>query len=164
MPNSLKLRILNTAIEKRCQETAESYDWPCSAGCNHCCRSLSDIPAVTLPEWTLILEAYLKLPDGVRGEIRARLECLGPTPPFTCPFLDLQVGRCRIYEARPVACRTYGFYRERDWGLYCGEMLARAEQGEWQDVVWGNGSSVEAALDEFGERKDLKEWYALQDA
>ncbi len=44
----------------------------------------------------------------------------------------------RFYAQRPVACRTYGFYVQRELGLYCGDIEARVAGGELADVVWGN--------------------------
>jgi Fe-S-cluster containining protein len=125
---------------------------------------LSGIPNWTGPEWNLIWEAYLGLSPTVREEVLVRVRSMGGTAPYVCPFLDLELDRCRIYEARPLVCRTYGFYVERDRGLYCREMQARAGQGEWADVVWGNQASVEAKLGEMGERQDVQRWFALQGA
>ena len=48
-----------------------------------------------------------------------------------CPFLDREAGSCLIYDHRPVACRTYGFYVERDRGLYCGQIESRVNSGEF---------------------------------
>ncbi|RMF22094.1 MAG: YkgJ family cysteine cluster protein [Deltaproteobacteria bacterium] len=33
-------------------------------------------------------------------------------PEQACPFLDQASGRCRVYPARPVQCRTFPFWRE----------------------------------------------------
>ena len=40
-----------------------------------------------------------------------------------CVFLDPATGRCGVYEARPVQCRTFPFWREF------------VEDGEWTDEV-----------------------------
>ena len=164
MPDTSPLRILHASIQQRCAAIAASHFWPCREGCGHCCRRLSGIPTVTLPEWQLLWTSYAQLTPTVREEIRRRLQHLAPPAPYTCPFLDLQADRCRVYESRPIACRTYGFYVDRGTGLYCREMLARAGQGEWDDVILGNAASVEASLLQWGEQKDLKQWFAYQDA
>jgi Fe-S-cluster containining protein len=83
---------------------------------------------------------------------------------MTCPFLDRMAERCLIYEVRPVACRTYGFYRDRDRGLFCREMQAQDERGDWDGVIWGNAAAVEAKLDELDERKDIDAWFASEGA
>jgi hypothetical protein len=62
-----------------------------------------------------------------------------------------------------VACRTYGFYVQRDLGLYCGEIEARVEQGALADVVWGNQDAVERALAPFGVTRSLVEWFQRWD-
>jgi Fe-S-cluster containining protein len=65
-----------------------------------------------------------------------------------------------VYEHRPVACRTYGFYVERDQGLYCGQIRERVDAGELADVVWGNQELVDRQLDSLGPRLGLREWFA----
>lgn len=75
---------------------------------------------------------------------------------MTCALLDRESGACRIYEARPIACRTYGFYAERDKVLGCGRIEAIAE--ERSDVLWGNHAAVERELSELGEARPLSEW------
>lgn len=62
--------------------------------------------------------------------------------PYVCPWLDRETGRCRVYEARPLPCRTYGFYVERDRGLYCHKIQKRVDAGEMAEVVWGNHEAV----------------------
>ena len=46
-----------------------------------------------------------------------------------CPMLELPSGRCRIYEERPVTCRTYGFAWAKDGAVFhppCGLNLPGA--------------------------------------
>jgi hypothetical protein len=62
---------------------------------------------------------------------------------------------------RPVACRTYGFYVQRDKGLYCQEIEARVAGGDWATVVWGNHDAVDRSLNALGDSRDLTEWFAL---
>jgi uncharacterized protein len=81
--------------------------------------------------------------------------------PYVCPMLEQSTGACFVYAHRPVACRTYGFYRERDKGLYCGLIRERLEAGEMDDVVWGNAEAVEADLARMGEAADLSAWWDL---
>lgn len=92
----------------------------------------------------------------VREAVQQRMENLaGAQRPLTCPLLDLDSGSCLVYEHRPIACRTYGFYRERDQGLYCAEIEAMVSRGEMDNVVWGNHASIESAQDQLGERLPL---------
>jgi Fe-S-cluster containining protein len=65
-----------------------------------------------------------------------------------------------VYSSRPVACRTYGFYVERDGGLYCGMIQSHVENGDYADVVWGNNAAIESALTALGPSRSLVEWFA----
>jgi hypothetical protein len=58
-----------------------------------------------------------------------------------------------------VACRTYGFYVQRDKGLYCQEIEARVADGFMSDVVWGNHEAIEHRLASLGETRALTEWF-----
>jgi Fe-S-cluster containining protein len=82
------------------------------------------------------------------------------TRPLTCPLLDQESGACPVYMQRPVACRTYGFYVQRDKGLYCGEIETQVADGALADVVWGNHDAVDQQLAKLGESRPLTEWFA----
>ena len=164
MSDPSSLTILQNSIQERCDAISVNRDWPCRKGCDRCCRRLPAIPNFTFSEWRLVYGAYGRLAERVRREIRRRVALLPPVGPITCPFLDSDAALCRIYEARPVACRTYVFYRERGLGLFCREMQALDGQGEWDGVIWGNAATVEAKLDELGERKDMLEWFKFEGA
>ena len=48
-----------------------------------------------------------------------------------CPMLELPSGRCRIYEERPITCRTYGFAWAKDGAVFhppCGLNLPGASE------------------------------------
>ena len=66
-----------------------------------------------------------------------------------------------VYVHRPVACRTYGFYVQRDQGLYCKGIESRVADGDWADVIWGNQDSIDRRLSALGDSRDLTEWFAL---
>ena len=66
-----------------------------------------------------------------------------------------------IYSARPVECRTYGFYVERDRVLGCERIEAVA--AEAPDVIWGNHEAVESDLRDLGEVAPLYEWLKASD-
>jgi Fe-S-cluster containining protein len=72
-------------------------------------------------------------------------------------MLDATSGECLIYDARPVACRTYGFYIDREGGLYCQKVDAAASAPE---IVWGNQDAVESRLDAIGVRLPITDWFA----
>ena len=106
-------------------------------------------------------EGFCSLPAGQQETIRQRLTALGATPaaPVTCPLLDPASGACPVYAQRPVACRTYGFYVQRDKGLYCGDIEAQVASGALDDVVWGNHETIEQQLAALGEIRSLHEWF-----
>jgi len=64
-----------------------------------------------------------------------------------------------VYPYRPVACRTYGFFVERDLGLYCKDIETQVERGELSMVIWGNQDRIARSLNECGEARDLIDWF-----
>ena len=96
---------------------------------------------MTAVEAELLHEGLAALTATVRDEIRERLARM-TGPPYICPFMDDASGACMVYKHHPLACHTYGFYVERDQGLYCGIILERVEQGDFSDAVWGNACAI----------------------
>lgn len=92
--------------------------------------------------------------------VAARRE-LGDTRPVVCPLLDITAGLCRIYDARPVACRTYGFYADRDGVLGCHRILEVADTDD--AVVWGNHDGIESERRALGESRSLLSWIGSGD-
>ena len=147
------LRVLHDAIDSRVAAImAEHTDWPCRKGCDACCRNLSAVPELTKPELDLLTEGLQQLPDSTRSKVYERLQHLTPERPVVCPFLNREAGDCLVYEYRPTACRTYGFYVERGEGLYCQTIHA----ADHQNVVWGNQETIDSQLDTFGERTSIR--------
>ena len=79
--------------------------------------------------------------------------------PVVCPLLDETSGACPVYAQRPVACRTYGFYAQRDLGLYCHDIESSVAAGALADVVWGNHDAIDRQLAGFGESRPLTAWF-----
>jgi Fe-S-cluster containining protein len=153
---------LHADIDTRVQSIREGRaDWPCAKGCDHCCRQLADVPQLTETEWLLLHEGLVALSPDRLAEIREAIEALsaGHSRPVTCPLLDRSSGACPVYVQRPVACRTYGFYVQRDRGLYCGEIESRVAEGKLADVIWGNQDAVDRASRGLGETRSLVEWF-----
>jgi len=145
-----QLKILHREIAARCQSitAAHSGPWPCHRGCDHCCRHLAHEPLLTRAEWDLLaphLPADLAL-DAATTRV--------------CPLLDAATGACRVYPVRPIACRTYGFYVERDAGLYCHIIREQVDQGRMDGTVWGNQVAIDRQLDALGDRQPLSTWLA----
>jgi Fe-S-cluster containining protein len=143
--------------ERTAQVAAAHGDWPCRKGCDDCCRHLAAVPRVTGDEWLLIADAIDALPTPLAQTVRARLrESAGSTRPVVCPLLDMDSGACLIYAARPVACRSYGFYAERDKVLGCHRIERLAQQSA--DIIWGNHEPLEERMSQFGAARELPEW------
>lgn len=157
--NSEALRVLDGRIASTVARTLEAHpDWPCRRGCDTCCRSLKQLPVVTRAEWDRLAGALQKLPDDTRQLVRKRLQFASATD-RVCPFLDTAKGECTVYEARPVACRSYGFFADREGELCCDDISHQIATRIFTDVTWGNQEAIERALDEFGERLLVTDWF-----
>lgn len=156
---------LHADIDARVGAIRESNpDWQCARGCATCCRQLADIPRLTAAEWDLLKQGLAALPPHRLEAIERKVAELAHTPsrPVVCPMLDEMEGACPVYAQRPVACRTYGFYVQRELGLYCGDIEARVAGGELDDVVWGNHDAVDQALGALADARALTEWFAQE--
>lgn len=146
----MKLRVLDERINTRVQSMQREHPWwPCAAGCDHCCRSLPHLPDVSDAEAERMIAAIRALPQNLQDAISARA-AERQTAPVTCPLLDRERGMCLICDARPIACRTYGFYAERDAGLHC-DKVSEAVSRHDEPIVWGNGEAIASDLRELGE-------------
>lgn len=144
---------------RRTEEIASRAEWPCRKGCDDCCRRLAVAPRISRAEWESLSAALDGLPVEVAEAARGRIrESAGAAAPMVCPLLDRESGACLVYEARPVACRAYGFYAARDGVFGCGRIEAMAEEGP--GVVWGNHTALEEQLVALGETRELPEWLA----
>ena len=163
---TITLRSLHTDIDTRVQSIREDRaDWPCAKGCDRCCHELADVPQLTETEWVLLREGLAALPDEQLAAIRAEIARLAEdqSRPVTCPLLDRTSGACPVYLQRPVACRTYGFYVQRDLGLYCSDIETRVAAKTLDDVVWGNQDAIDRALAALGDKRSLVKWFECWD-
>jgi uncharacterized protein len=157
------VEIQNQVHRRTMEIEAQNHSWPCRKGCSDCCRSLASEPRIAPDEWILLFAAIESLPVETRETIYLGIrESSGAARPLTCPLLDLQTGACLVYEARPVACRAYGFYAERDKVLGCYRIEGIAAQRN--EVVWGNHASLDQQLEQLGPTAPLSEWLAAEPA
>ncbi|MFZ3017887.1 MAG: YkgJ family cysteine cluster protein [Gallionella sp.] len=153
---------LHVDIDMRVQTIrGDRSDWLCGKGCDSCCRRLADVPQLTLAEWDLLRDGLAGLPPERLHEIRKNMAALASqrSRPVICPLLDLATGACPVYAQRPVACRTYGFYVQRELGLYCHDIESRVADGTLADVVWGNHDAIDRRLAGLGEIRALTDWF-----
>lgn len=154
---------LHADIDTRVQAIRQGRpDWPCAKGCDACCRRLAAVPRLTAAEWALLRQGLAALPPQRLEEVRRGVAALAQQPPgaIVCPLLDPASGACPVYAQRPVACRTYGFYVQRDRGLYCADIESRVAGGGLADVVWGNHDAIDRQLAGQGDSRTLSEWLA----
>jgi Fe-S-cluster containining protein len=155
---------LQSDIDLRVQAIREAHpEWLCSKGCASCCRHLAEIPQLTATEWRLLREGLAALsPERLQAISRDVRALVGQQwRPIVCPLLDQSTNACPVYAHRPVACRTYGFYVQRNLGLYCHEIESRVTDGTLADVVWGNHDAIDHRLAGLGETRPLSEWFEL---
>lgn len=153
---------LHADIDARVQGIRENHPgWLCGKGCDGCCRRLADVPQLTVAEWNLLREGLAVLPAERLEEIDRDIVALAKrcSRPVVCPLLDQATGACQVYAQRPIACRTYGFYVQRDLGLYCHDIESRVADGDLADVVWGNHDAIDQQLAGLGESRVLTEWF-----
>lgn len=153
---------LHADIDQRVQAIRQAYpDWLCRAGCEGCCHRLAEIPQLSAAEWALLQEGLAALSQELQDSIRHRVMALSKQVdrPIVCPMLDHAAGTCRVYPYRPTACRTYGFYVDRDKGLYCHDIEAQVASGVLDAVVWGNQDAIDQRLKQTGEMRELTAWF-----
>lgn len=90
----------------------------CGAGCDGCCRLRRSAWAVELDHLRQTVE---RLPPARRAALAARRRDPAVQAGERCVMLDPD-GRCAVYAARPLICRTHGpAVRRPDGGLsWCG--------------------------------------------
>jgi uncharacterized protein len=159
-----RLYQIQEAVRLRVQEIDSAHaSWPCRKGCDECCRRLAAVPRVTRQEWDLVAAALDALPSAVQQAARLRIhDSVSAKRPVVCPLLDTSSGTCLVYEARPIACRAYGFYAERDLVLGCSRIESVAREAP--DVVWGNHAALEDETGRLGPAAELWEWAGDQPA
>lgn len=151
-------------IRRRVEETVSAHrNWPCRKGCDECCRRLASLPRVSREEWKQIADALEALPRATAESARQRIRDSGRWPATSvCPLLDSNSGTCLVYEARPLACRAYGFYAERGDVLGCSRIESISREAP--DVIWGNHAALEQDMRQQGAAAGLPVWLAREES
>lgn len=144
------LQNLDERIESTVQTIrADREWWPCRRGCDHCCRHLAHPPELSVAEWARVDAALAMLPASVQVAIEQQIESLLQqivektlSSPVVCPYLNQQEGSCYIYDSRPIICRTYGFFVDREHDLYCQQIETEVSKHEEDAIVWGNAAVI----------------------
>lgn len=161
---------LYAAVDARCAKLRVlAPSWPCRAGCSACCEQLSELPRITRIEWELLREHIVSLDSELRHQIARSIEQC-PTQntlsgKVKCPLLDTATRCCLVYEGRPAACRSYGFYRDRSHDLWCHEVEQFVATLDPHGLVCGNQASLERDLVRISaeEPRSILEWYRLDE-
>lgn len=145
-----RLEVLDDEIDRRAAEVRRAAgDWPCKSGCSACCRSLAAPLLLSPEEWDRLERGLEALPEGDREEIRAGLDAMEDAAlggeGLTCPVLDADTGRCRLYAARPLVCRIHGYYADRSGGFWCETIDGRVQSGDADGVVFGHHEGITRA-------------------
>ena len=159
----MTLTELHADIDKRVELIrSEHPDWLCRSGCEGCCHRLAEIPQLTEAEWALLREGLSLLPEDLLQAINQNVALLAEqsSRPIVCPLLDQSTGTCRVYAYRPIACRTYGFYVQRDKGLYCKDIEDQVVNGMLENVIWGNQDVIDLRLKGTGDTRELTAWFS----
>jgi Fe-S-cluster containining protein len=166
-PTMSTLSLLLVDIDARVHAIrSDRPDWPCTKGCDGCCRRLAEVPRLTAAEWRLLRDGLAALPPQRLREISRNVAALASLPAIVepraiaCPLLDPVTRACPVYAQRPVACRTYGYYVQRERGLFCRDIESRVADGDCADLVWGNHDAIDQRLSGLGDVRSLTEWFA----
>ena len=116
---------VQVAIDRELAASPSAATRACRAGCSFCCRHPV---GVTLPEAIRLRQALDQLPPPQRTERVAAITAVAmstatlPWPAlasFDCPLLI--DGRCSVYDARPLPCRS--------WASFDAEACERHSRG-----------------------------------
>jgi len=98
-------------VDTHIQQVEKDYpdEIVCKKGCDSCCRFLNLFPV----EAFALSAAFVQMDTSIREHVRAALK----KNTMACPLLINH--QCRLYEARPIICRTHGFplYFEKNGAL-----------------------------------------------
>lgn len=108
----VQLRELYAQLDKAAAEAVVKLKATCKLGCDGCCYQVA---VASVPEGMLMAERVLTWPDWREWIEKLALASQGYLKPMSrrehfckkvpCVFLDTEKHQCRLYDARPGACR-----------------------------------------------------------
>jgi Fe-S-cluster containining protein len=106
-------RSLIRSVDRALAEAARKCGaWlACHAGCTECCKGPFSITQLDALRLRLGLAKLAKRAPRRAARVRARAREAAGRPAGDddfCPALDPATGRCDLYAARPITCRTFG--------------------------------------------------------
>jgi Fe-S-cluster containining protein len=126
MPGEYQALVAKVAAFTDATALRRKDDLTCSAGCSSCCHAWLTVSAVEADQ---LRGGLLALPADERAVVRARgqaelaREASGERE-ARCALLD-ESGRCVVYDARPLVCRTQGHALRYPAGLIPSAAIAR---------------------------------------
>lgn len=130
----------------------------CQPGCTECCRGpfpITQLDARRLRRGLARLETRApKRAARLRSRVReavARIATAVPSDDEPCPALDPATGRCDLYSARPITCRTFGP------PVRCGTEAVGICELCYQDASDAEIAGCEAEVDRIGLEHSLIE-------
>jgi Fe-S-cluster containining protein len=95
-------RALQARVDLICQEIEREFGThlACHAGCDGCCRHISLFPVEAAALAAALDDLHREQAEFIRARAR------GASSAAPCPLLEN--GRCLLYAARPIICRTHG--------------------------------------------------------
>lgn len=123
--------------------------YTCDAS-TECCRfSITGRePQVTQAEWNLVVAE-------VKRQGR-RMPSVPDDDDGRCPFLDDALGKCRVYQSRPLGCRTFFCERARDEHGVAGAPSSSTR--ELRDAARTLEDLRVATRDDDGRARPLRSW------
>jgi len=130
-------------------------NWPCNKGCDYCCNNIEHMPYLTIEEIEMLNEGIKLLDKHVIENIKVKIKNLNEHfTHFKCPFISSE-GHCLVYDHRPIACRTYGFYISninKSKGLFCYKIQELESSNKLNHIIWGNYNVISTQLESMGKQ------------
>lgn len=135
MTSEYRALVAKVEVFTRATSERRAADLACSAGCSSCCEAWLSVSAVEADE---LRRALARLSSEERNHIRTRAEReltreASGERAARCALLD-EAGRCSVYEARPLVCRTQGHALRYPAGFIPRDAIKRRTARG--DVTW----------------------------